>query len=203
MYKYVLLTVFWFAATTSRAAMVTGFGLGDFTVDPGSTSLSVSQTENDLTVSGSAMSGTLGGKFSPVDITGLSVIQFTGVLNGSGNDSPSAFALQLFDGIVFQTYFGNWTSFDVGTSKTVTLTLSNTDPGFDPSMVMGLQINNGGVPGSSVSFKADSVTATTAVPEPGTCILIAIALATTLARRSEGQPSIDSASVSLKRVHID
>lgn len=147
---------------------ISGFGTGQFTVDDGLTSFTDLQSSTGLNISGSDLGNTLFGTFTPIDITGLSVLELTAsvVTNPASN-----FNFQLFDSSFnTQTYSGNWNSFGTGVNTTISLNFLSTGAGFDPTDVQSLLITADGT-GDTLNVILDEVEIS-AIPEPSTMTLL-------------------------------
>jgi len=153
-----IVTVF---AIPAHALMITDFGTGQF-ADGGSSGF----TQTSATASFSGLDNGTSfflGSFAPVNLTGLSSsLVLTGTQSTSNN---SLFVLQLYDGVNFQDYNGNWGSFITGNSTSVALSIGSITSGFNFSQVQGLNILFGGT-GNAITMTFDSLT--TVIPEPTT-----------------------------------
>lgn len=146
------------------AQTITGFGSGDFGSlgNYGFTETQLSQTFQFVGLdNGSFAIGILN---TPVTVASFATktLSLTGTLNAAAN---SFFTVELgdLDGNT-QAWSGFWSSFTVGTSTEVVLTLGT--PGGFNGTATSVTIGTGGS-GSTVNFTADTL-AVTAVPEPST-----------------------------------
>lgn len=162
------------------ATTLTNFGSSSFTIDLELTNFDTTQNTNSLELSGSD-SSTLAGSITVIDISSL----FGNQISVSGNvttDPGTSFGLFLSDSSFNEATFTGGLWVDILDSGSTLLSLSDTDPGFDPSLVEYVDIRAAGTGVDSVSATLDGATI---VPEPSAFALIAgcFALAWVTVRR--------------------
>jgi hypothetical protein len=168
MKKYLML--FLCLSAFARAALITGFGAGDFTATvPFGT-----DSQNALTYSivGSDNSS-LYGSISGVPALGsVTTIYLTGTLTFTTNPSTN-FQIGLYDsdgdGRLYQ---GNWSSFSSSTvEKEIILSftgLDNSGTGGFNGTATTVALIGGGTGTSTINFALNTLATTSAVPEPAT-----------------------------------
>jgi hypothetical protein len=170
--KHLLITASLLAcsAFSSQAITLTGFGDTDYnvtvrdfaTVEAGSDSLRVAGSDD-----GSSVYGTL---TTPISLSqSYDYLLLTGYYTGT---SSARFDISLFDEEGNSlTYMGSFSAFDPGVLMTVRLDFSFAEGVLTGPVIMVGLISTGS--GSHVDLTVDHLTAE-AIPEPSTCVLIAL-----------------------------
>ena len=154
-----------------KAAVITGFGTGDFAFDSNSSNVTPSQTVNAFTFIGSGDSffaGTLSSGTS--GISSLSAVYLTATVNTYTPVSP-VFYIDLYDAdFDYRTYVGSWSGFVTGASQEFALTYTSTTlsgGGTFDGTASAIGVRNGST-GGSLNINFDTLATTAAIPEPVT-----------------------------------
>jgi hypothetical protein len=161
------------ASSLGQVTDLVSLGSPTFTVDPGATTATYSQTSSGLVFNGAyALGDTLGGSFTPQDwsLYAGPTFQFGIVMSLTGTNPDLPFSVQLYDDTfaVINTYSGFTTG--AGTSTFQPLTLAVPGTGI-LSSVAGVQFTWDG--GGTVNVTAEKVAAQV-IPEPSTYALLAL-----------------------------
>jgi hypothetical protein len=168
MKKYLFL--FFCVTAVARAALITGFGTGEFTAAvPFGTD---SQTALTYSISGSDNSSLYGAISAVPSLGSITTIYLTGTLTFATNPATN-FQIGLYDsdgdGRLYQA---NWSSFSSSTvEKEIILSfigLDNSGTGGFSGTATTLALIGGGTGTSTINFVLNTLSTTSAVPEPAT-----------------------------------
>jgi hypothetical protein len=147
-------------------------GSATFTVDPGATTATYTQSASGIIFNGSYVLGnTLGGTFATQDWSSPSYTGFGVVMTLTGTNPNLPFSVQFYDGSfnVINTYGGTTVPLVAGTPTYTPLTLNIAGTGILTS-VAGIQFTWDG--DGAINTTVEKVAA---VPEPSTYALLALA----------------------------
>jgi hypothetical protein len=159
------------ASSPGQQIDLVSLGSPTFTVDPGATTATYSQTSSGLVFNGAyALGDTLGGSFAAQDwsLYAGPAFQFGIVMSLTGTNPDLPFSVQLYDGSfnVINTYSGFTTGAGTSTFQPLTLAIAGTGV---LSSVAGVQFTWDG--GGTVNATAEQVAV---IPEPSTYALLAL-----------------------------
>jgi len=149
-------------------------GSPTFTVDPGATTATYSQTSSGLVFNGAyALGDTLGGSFTPQDwsLYPSPAFEFGIVMSLTGTNPDMPFSVQLYDDTfaVINTYSGFTTGAGTSTFQPLTLAIPGTGV---LSSVAGVQFTWDG--GGTINATVEKVATQAVIPEPSTYALLAL-----------------------------